>query len=444
MTERYDIDPLTRWISSKTTLTLKERVEVRRCLLDTLACLGGGWSTPVSQRAWQALESHRHGMISAALRFGTAMHALKFDDSEIQGSTHPSSVILAALLPLADQLDATIEQLCVAYVSGFETIVWFGRTLGLHKFDACWQATATISLFGVVVACAKLLELNSLQVGAGLSIANGYGSRKRQFLNEETPLYIGMVAAEALMIVPLIKAGHALSEDVWNGREGFMARHNASQPSSKYANTRLGSVSAFESLGVVRKAYPSCHYTHRLIEAALTMRSGIDPLKIESILLEMPTGYASTVSSCDPLTPNTARYSVKFCVASSLLDGSVDNSSFEPDQMNRSEINTLMKAITLRPYEVEDLEKFSPDTPDRIKITMKDGNELVNEVSSIPGSKARPLDDSVWIAKTTECLGPVLSEGNIQRLINLTIEEGVKVRELSALIKQFCPVALEA
>ena len=143
MPGHYDIIPLTRWISSKTKITDQERVEIRRCLLDTLACLGGGWPSPVSKRASQAFDSHKHGMISTALRFGTAMHALDYDDSEVLGSTHPSATMLAALLPLADQLDATIEQLSVAYISGFETIAWFGRTLGLQRINAGWRATAS-------------------------------------------------------------------------------------------------------------------------------------------------------------------------------------------------------------------------------------------------------------------------------------------------------------
>ena len=444
MTGRYDIIPLTRWVSAKSKLTHKERVEVRRCLLDTLACLGGGWPTPVSQRAGEALGSRRLGMISVALRFGTAMHALEFDDLEIQGSTHPSSAILAALLPLADQLDATIEQLSVAYVCGFETIVWFGRTLGSNRFDVQWQTAATTGLFGVVAACARLLELNSQQVGNGLSIASGYGNQKRQFENEERPLSIGMTAAEALMIVPLIKAGHASAKEAWNGREGFMARHHASQPSSEFANDQLGIVSAFESLGVVRKPYPSCHFTHRLIEAALNMRTSIDPSKVEKILLEMPAEYASAVSNSEPLTPYAARYSVRFCVASSLLDGVLDNSSFRPDRIHRAEIDALMKAITLCPYEVQDLEEFSPNSPDRITITTANGDDFSNEVLCVPGSIAQPLTDSTLSAKTAQCLGPVLSEDDIQRLISLTIEEGVKVRELTALIKKFRPVGLVA
>ncbi|MGI9315972.1 MAG: MmgE/PrpD family protein [bacterium] len=438
MTGHYDIRPLTRWISTKETLSVQERTEVRRCLLDTLACLGVGWSTPVSLRAGHALEFHRHGMISLAMRFGTAMHALDFDDSEIPGSTHPSAVILAALLPLADQLDATIDQLTVAYITGFETIAWFGRTCGYRHYEAGWHATATTGLYGAVAACARLLELTDTEVGNGLSMASSYaGGLKRQFGSDGKSLHVGMTAANALMIVPLIKAGHSLSEDVWNGPEGYMALHHASQPDSDFANAQLGKVSALEKEGVVRKAYPSCHYTHRLIEAALTLRPKVNLHEIECIVLEMPAGYATVVAGTEPMSGNEARFSVTYCVASTLVDGGIDRSSFEPDRICRKDVQSLMKVISLRSYVVDDLQDLSPNAPDRIQLIMKDGKELIHESSIVPGSPDQPLTDAQLVQKSLSCLDPVLNREKIQHLINLTLEDGVKIRELTSLVRQF-------
>ncbi len=438
MTGPYDITPLARWVSAKRSSTEHERAEVRRCLLDTLACLGGGWPTPVSQRAGQALESHKHGMISLAMRFGTAMHALDFDDSEIPGSTHPSAVILAALLPLADQLDATLDQLTLAYITGFETIAWFGRTCGYRHYEAGWHATATTGLYGTVAACAKLLDLTEQEVSNGLSMASSYaGGLKRQFGSDGKPLHVGMTAANALMIVPLIKAGHSLSADVWNGPDGYMALHHAWQPDSNFANDQLGEVSALESVGVVRKAYPSCHYTHRLIEAALILRPQIDLRKIEQISLEMPAGYAEVVSNAGPLSEHSARFSVMYCVASSLLDGAIDHSSFDPDRIGRQKVNDLMGMMSLNPYMVENLEDLSPDAPDRLRLRMRDGTELMHESRTVPGSPDQPLSDSELAKKSLGCLELVLSADKIQHLIGLVLEDGVKVRELTKLIRQF-------
>jgi 2-methylcitrate dehydratase PrpD len=438
MTGHYDITPLARWVSARKSPSEHERDEVRRCLLDTLACLGVGWSTPVSQRAGQALESHKHGMISLAMRFGTAMHALDFDDSEVPGSTHPSAVILAALLPLADQLDATLEQLTVAYISGFETIAWFGRTCGYGHYEAGWHATATTGLYGTVAACAKLLELTEQEVSNGLSMASSYaGGLKRQFGSDGKPLHVGMTAANALMIVPLIKAGHSFSQDVWNGSDGYMALHHAWQSDSDLANDRLGEISALEHEGVVRKVYPCCHYTHRLIEAALRLRPQVDLKEVECIRLEMPAGYAEVVSNAGPLSGHSARFSVRYCVASTLLDGVIDHSSFEPGRIGRQSVRNLMNMISLDPYVVENLEDLSPDAPDRLRLRLRDGTELMHESRTVPGSPDQPLSDSELAKKTLNCLDSVLSVDKIQHLIGLVLEDGVKVREVTSLIRQF-------
>jgi 2-methylcitrate dehydratase PrpD len=46
---------------------------------------------------------------SAALLFGTAAHALDFDDYELIASTHPSAVIVSALLAMVEQCNAAHE-----------------------------------------------------------------------------------------------------------------------------------------------------------------------------------------------------------------------------------------------------------------------------------------------------------------------------------------------
>lgn len=438
MTGHYNIAPLAQWASNRNIRSDQERVEVRRCLLDTVACLGIGWATPVSERAGHALESHKQGMISKALRFGTAMHAVDFDDSEIPGSTHPSAVIFAALLPLADQMDASMDQLITAYVAGFETIAWFGRICGYRHYEAGWHATATTGLYGAVAACARLLELTEAELGNALSMASSYaGGLKRQFGSDGKPLHVGMAAANALMIVPLVKAGHSISGDVWSGPEGYMALHHAAQQNSDFANDQLGTTSALEHEGVVRKAYPSCHYTHRLIEATSLLRSRINPLEVDRINLEMPAGYAQVVSIAEPISGHEARFSIRFCVASCLLDGIIDSSSFSPGRLSRIEIKSLMKKISLRPYPVDNLQDLSPDAPDRIQMWMKDGTQHRHESRLVPGSRDHPMSDADLVDKGVKCLESVLNKENTERLIRLIIGDAVRVRELTGLVKLF-------
>ena len=429
----YDTGPLAHWVATGHRPTAAETRELRRCLLDTLACLAAGWNSDVSRKAARALRGKQRGMIARAVRYGTAMHALDFDDSEIPGSTHPSAVLLASLLPLSEQIDASVDAMLEAYLCGFETIVWFGRNFGYRHYEAGWHATATTGLFGAVAACAKLLDRNVDQIQNGLSLASSYaGGLKRQVGSEGKSLHVGMAAANALMIVPLISAGYQAGRDVWNGPEGYMALHQAERADSAEANAMLGRTSAFAAEGVVRKAWPSCHYTHRLISAALSLSAELNVSDIVSINLEMPAGYASLVSSMSaPKDQHQARFNASFCVASSLLDGHLNINSFGKRAIGRVGVRKLMSCTTTIPYAVEHLCDLSPDAPDRITIRLRDGATLSREISAVPGSREQPLDDDVLQRKARDCFGAMMSAADGNRLVKLALGEATSVRELT-------------
>lgn len=430
--QRYDTAPLARWISDERRVNARESKEVRRCVLDTLACLAVGWNSEVSRKASRALRKGQQGMIARAVRYGTAMHALDFDDSEIPGSTHPSAVILGALLPLAEQMDATMDDLVRAYIAGFETITWFGRTLGFQHYEAGWHATSTTGLFGAVAACANLLGRTPAQIQNGLSLASSYaGGLQRQFGSEGKAMHVGMAAANALMIVPLISAGYRAGVEVWNGPTGYMALHHAERSNSEFANAALGAKSAFATEGVVRKAYPCCHYTHRLIRAAIKLSGQFDTTDVARIELEMPLGYASVVAAANPVTDHEARFSAAYCVGSALVDGRVGAASFSKRAIKRKAVSTLMAKTEMQPYAVKNLHDLSPDAPDHIRVTLRDGTVLEDEIKLVPGSRDEPLDDRGLVAKGLQCFSAVVDELAAKRLVKLALNDAVQVRELT-------------
>ena len=57
-------------------------------------------------------------------------HAIDFDDYEFPGSSHPSAAICGALCSLAQALPLSINQVCDAWIVGYEAITWMGKALG--------------------------------------------------------------------------------------------------------------------------------------------------------------------------------------------------------------------------------------------------------------------------------------------------------------------------
>ena len=61
----------------------------------------------------------------------------------------------------------------------------------------------------------------------------------------------------------------------------------------------------------------------------------------------------------------------------------------------------------------------------------------MHESRTVPGSPDQPLSDSELAEKSMSCLESVLNVDKIQHLIGLVLEDGVKVREVTGLIRQF-------
>jgi len=138
---------------------------IRDGVIDTLGCIHAGATTDVARRAQSAVAAM--DAVGPAPVIGTAMrtarpqaaflnavagHALDFDDWEIPGNTHPTVVILPALLAVAEPHMSGMA-LARAYLAGFEVIARLGEALNFEHYDAGWHSTATLGAPGAAAAC---------------------------------------------------------------------------------------------------------------------------------------------------------------------------------------------------------------------------------------------------------------------------------------------------
>ena len=134
------ITRISRWITGcplhqNSIATHRARLAVQ----DTLACMLAGSRAAVTQRTAQAIEGLGSGPCSAidgtrvaapwaALLNGTSAHALDFDDYDFPAASHPSAVLVPALLALVHGIHS---------VQGFaEHILWQMGVAGERVRDA--------------------------------------------------------------------------------------------------------------------------------------------------------------------------------------------------------------------------------------------------------------------------------------------------------------------
>src|SRR5579871_6327219 len=168
-------------------------------LAETLGVGGAaGASTVLPTRA-------RASAAQAAFVNGTAGHALDYDDVADDMHGHPSIVLVASLLALAEARHATGRQLLEAYALGFEVSCAVARGLPVDAhYSRGWHATATVGTLGGVAAAGHLLGLDQLTIQQALGIAASMtGGSRQNFGTMTKPLHAGLASRDAVLATEL-------------------------------------------------------------------------------------------------------------------------------------------------------------------------------------------------------------------------------------------------
>jgi 2-methylcitrate dehydratase PrpD len=404
-------------------------VQARLCLVDTLACMLAARSDPLPAALAGALaRSGAEGPAAtvlpgialaagaAALVNGAAAHVLDFDDYEIPGSTHPSAPIVPVLLALSDLRRTSLGTILQAYLAGYDAIVCCGRALGGYAhYLKGWHATATIGPVGAAAAASHLIGLDASRTAMAMALATSSSAGlKLQFGSHAKPVHAGLAARAGLEAAMLVEAGITANAGLAEGPHGFFALYGGG------AAACPAGPSAMETDPVLRKPWPSCAYTHRAIEAALELAAvpGFDAAAVASGTIALPEPFFRVAGFLDPVNPAQARFSVRYCVASALVHGSIGPATFEAPVLADSRVRALMTRLNIDAYDAGSaLEDMSPDHPDSVVLEMADGGRLRATVAHVRGGLAKPLDAAAVGAKFQDC-------GGGPRLLALLMEGG--------------------
>ncbi|MGO1117638.1 MmgE/PrpD family protein [Rhodovibrionaceae bacterium A322] len=421
----YSMDLLASWAVQPITVPDSARREARLSLLDTLACLIAGTKEEQSLkveaglRAAGAVDGPACSVLggpglsypAAALLNGTAMHALDFDDYETAATTHPSAPILAALLACTDGQPVSLGQILEAYIVGYECIIRLGEGLSYEHYKEGWHSTATVGALGAAAAMAKLLALPEEQFLTALSLASSMAAgSKLQFGTDTKAVQAGLAARAGVEAAFLAQSGLSAEPQFMEGKGGFFDRYGSPESPrwKSLSNSELPDSLALLEYPVMRKPWASCSYTHRTIGAALDMaaQTGFDAQEVKSGEISVPEPFQQVCRFSDPKTAHEARFSLNYCVAAALLDGEVTLKTFSEDWLNRPDLQTLMKAIELRPYDPgPDISDMSDRAPDYLHLTLKNGQKLSRTTTHVLGGALTPLTEEDLRQKFALCGG---------------------------------------
>ncbi|MDD9721667.1 MmgE/PrpD family protein [Sulfitobacter sp. PR48] len=248
----------------------------------------------------------------AALVNGTLSHALDYDDTHFAHIGHPSVAVLPAVLALAQELRAPLDEVVDAATLGVEASILVGLWLGRSHYQVGYHQTATAGAFGAVMGCARLLELDKRQLRAALGLCASMASGlKSQFGTMAKPLNAGLAARTGVEATLWAQAGMTAAEDGLAGPLGFGPTHHgeAAEVSAPRGSWRITEIS--------HKFHACCHGLHAMLEAL--RGADLDLEAVESIHIRTNPRWMSVCNIDAPTTGLAAKFSYAQTCAMALL-----------------------------------------------------------------------------------------------------------------------------
>lgn len=346
-----------------------------------------------------------------ALVAATLGNAFDFDDDR-GGVGHPSSIILAALLTLAETRPISGKRLIESYVIGYETTVTVALGLGGAHYRHGWHTSGTMGGFGAAAAAAAALDLSREQTASALGLcASQAGGLQRNFGSMTKSLHSGFAARSGLSAALMAAHGITGDPEVIDGPRGLYEVYSLGESRPQVYDT-IGAPLQIVDPGPTLKRYPCSYASHRAIDAALEIRNrkGFSPARIRRIECRVPTLGLIPLVHHRPTTGLHAKLSIEYVIAAALFDGAVGLASFEDSAVNRQEIQRLMAQIDA----AED-PACRPDDPSGrhsssgtggfvdLKVELNDGSVETATVEHASGSPEKPMSMAEIDDKFLDC-----------------------------------------
>lgn len=399
-------------------------------LLDTIGVMLAGSREPAARiardmvaaegaapRATVAGSRLRSSPAGAALANGVATQALDFDLSFMIGQS--AAALFPGLLPLAETRDAGPGELLAAYIVGCEVCARIARSFPTLSSEGGLHGAGVIGAVAAAAAFARMTQQPAERIpailGLAASMAAGLGVN---FGTMTKPLHAGLAARNAMTALMLSERGFTASPAALDGPEGFFAVLARGLPWDTRPFDDLGREFALVDPGYKIKPFPCGGLMHCPIEAALAIRaeSKLPPDDIARITVGVTRHARDRAIDRYPWSEDSARFSLRYLIATALVHGAVTLSAFRADAI----ADKTVEALAARCETVAD-EAFAHVTgsgysPARVTIALADGRRLEKTVEVAVGARTTPMGEDRIREKFLSCAGRALGESAASEL----------------------------
>ncbi len=389
--------------------------EVKRRLIDSFACAFGamGADAPsIAARMARRATSDRPATLLAggksiaplaAFANGVLVRYLDFNDTYLSKEpAHPSDN-LPAVLAAAETAGRDGRDVILAAVLAYEVQCRFcdAASIRSHGWDH-----VTYGSFSTALAAAKLFGCDRNQMVHALGLAGVDGVALRQTRAGELSMWKGCAFANSarngLFAAMIAADGMTGPAPIFEGVFGFEKLVSGSLAALDLSRWG-GAGRPFMITETYIKFWPAEYHSQSAIDAALQLRTeigsaeNIDRIDIDSFDASVDI-IGSDPEKWRPKTRETADHSLPYCVAVALADGDVGHAQFEPARFTDERLLDLVARIKVH-RDAALSARYPAGIPNRLRIKLKDGRELVREVEFPRGHARNPMTDAEVEAK---------------------------------------------
>ncbi|MGD9304560.1 MAG: MmgE/PrpD family protein [Desulfobacterales bacterium] len=358
----------------------------------------------------------------SSLANGISGHTVDYDDVSQPMYGHPTTAVLPAALALGELLEISGSELLKSYIIGLEIAVKLSYAMNPAHYQHGWHSTCTLGSIGATAAAAKLLGLNGHQLRAALALgASQAGGLQQNFGTMIKPFHAGRAAQNGVLAAILAKKGWTGDQNILESPLGFF---HVFCGEGRYDGPKsvdiLGSPFDIEQPGIILKKFPSCAFSHPVIDAALEIAQ--DP-QYEPAATERVEGHIHALADQilihrNPQTGLGAKFSLEACIALALVDGKVSTKSFTDDKVSSNAVQQMMARVRrkIAPGAQTGPEAFGPAT---ITVFLKDGRKLEARVEKARGNPENPMSPQEVQDKYLDCCSGVLTQHSIVKSLSL-------------------------
>ncbi len=371
----------------------------------------------------------------AALLNAFQIHNSEFDCVHEAAVVHPLAVILGAMTAFSDaEGGISGSDFISAMILGVDVAAGLGVA---SNSPLKFFRPATAGGFGAAAALARLKGLDVQGVVRAMSAAYGQMGGTMQAHTEGKgllPMQVGFNARNALLAADLAALNVDAPENILDGPYGYYANFEGSYDLSGVIKT-LGNI--WRITEVAHKPFPSGRATHGILDAALQVQKkhGLNYSDITAVHCKVPSLTQRLIGrpALEAMTPNYARLSGQYVVASALMRGTVNVEDFYAEALNDPKRLELAKKIIIETDANPDPNALAPVN---VAIQTDDGSSFQMELEKIYGSPSNPMTHEAHLSKfksNFQAARPKLPANQAEELIK-TIDNIEAVSDMRSVI----------